>query len=167
MLDSPWFLGITAFISALIIGTFVEYLIHRLMHLRWVLGNKHTEHHAEGTGQGWLGEFWDYFLGSLFIVWWGVFCCTPVAIGWAAGILLYACCAAYAHQVQHENPELVFWMPRPVHHLHHAHNMWRHNFGITVDWWDRIFGTYRPEEWKPEKRAREYGLKAFFQIKWF
>ena len=52
MLDSPWFLGITAFIGALIVGTFIEYLIHRLMHLRWVLGTKHTEHHAEGTGTG-------------------------------------------------------------------------------------------------------------------
>ena len=30
---------------------------------------------------------------------------------------------------------------RPVHFLHHKHHMWKTNFGITVDWWDYVFGT--------------------------
>jgi sterol desaturase/sphingolipid hydroxylase (fatty acid hydroxylase superfamily) len=68
--------------------------------------------------------------------------------------------------VQHDNPELIFWLPRPVHYLHHSHKMWHHNFGITVDFWDRIFGTYKPVEWSPSRRPLQYPLKSYLQIKW-
>jgi sterol desaturase/sphingolipid hydroxylase (fatty acid hydroxylase superfamily) len=79
---------------------------------------------------------------------------------------MYATLAAYAHQVQHDRPELVFWLPRPVHHLHHKHKMWHHNFGILVDFWDRIFGTYKVVEWKPEKRPFQHRFREFFSIHW-
>jgi sterol desaturase/sphingolipid hydroxylase (fatty acid hydroxylase superfamily) len=62
--------------------------------------------------------------------------------------------ASYAHQLQHARANLVFWMPRPVHGMHHALNMTEHNFGILVDWWDRLFGTYRPVEWPQPVRRR-------------
>jgi len=29
--------------------------------------------------------------------------------------------------------------------VHHRDQMWHHNFGLAVDWWDRVFGTYRVE----------------------
>lgn len=165
MIYSPWIQGGIAFFAALFIGTFIEYFIHRLMHYGKVLGRKHAEHHRDGWGQGWLGEFWDYFAGGLLIIWIGFLFSIPIGIGWASGCFLYACIAAYSHQLQHEHPELVFWMPRPVHHIHHAHKMWKHNFGITVDWWDRVFGTYQYVEWKPEKGS--HSLKSYFQIKWY
>ena len=166
MLQSPWIQGALAFVSAIVVGTLIEYVIHRLMHARIVLGKKHTEHHKDGWGQGWLGEFWDYFLGALLVIWVGFLISTPVGIGWGTGCFIYACCAAYAHQLQHEHPELVFWMKRPVHHIHHAHNMWRNNFGITVDWWDYVFGTYKKVEWQPDL-SRGRSLRRYFQIKWF
>ena len=54
-----------------------------------------------------------------------------LGIGFAVGAFAYAAFAAYAHQLQHEHPELVFWMARPVHTVHHKHQQWRHNFGIA------------------------------------
>jgi sterol desaturase/sphingolipid hydroxylase (fatty acid hydroxylase superfamily) len=163
----------TAFLAAFFVGTLVEYGVHRLMHRGQMLGKKHAEHHKDGWGQGWFGEFGDYFIGTLpilivgFLVGWLGFGSLPAGIGWAAGGVTYAMLAAYAHQLQHEKPELVFWLPRPVHHLHHKHRMWKHNFGILVDFWDRVFGTYRAEEWKPEKRPFQHPLRSFVQIKWF
>ena len=57
--------GIVAFLIAFTLGTLVEYSVHRLMHNRTLLGKKHAEHHRDGWGQGWLGEFWDYFIGTV------------------------------------------------------------------------------------------------------
>jgi sterol desaturase/sphingolipid hydroxylase (fatty acid hydroxylase superfamily) len=164
---------LAAFAGAFFLGTLVEYSVHRLMHRGKLLGKKHAEHHKDGWGQGWFGEFWDYFLGTTpiliggLLLGWLAFDSLAGGIGWVAGGLTYAALAAYAHQLQHEKPELVFWLPRPIHHLHHKYHMWKHNFGILVDFWDRIFGTYQRIEWKPEKRPFQYPLRSFWQIKWF
>ena len=45
--------------------------------------------------------------------------------------------------------------------------MWRHNFGISLDIWDRLFATYKPVDWQPERRARDYPLKSFVDITWY
>jgi sterol desaturase/sphingolipid hydroxylase (fatty acid hydroxylase superfamily) len=160
------FEGVAAFAIAFVIGTLVEYGVHRLMHQRWMMGKKHAEHHRDGWGQGWLGEFRDYFVPSIPLLWFGYLYSIPACIGWALGGFVCAVLAAYAHQLQHENPDMVFWMPRPVHHLHHKHHMWKKNFGILVDWWDRVFGTYEKVEWQRSKPMREHGLGALFRITW-
>src|SRR4051812_33558761 len=54
---------LAAFLIALFVGTLVEYWGHRVMHA-WLLKKRHARHHRDGAGQGWLGEFRDYFLGS-------------------------------------------------------------------------------------------------------
>jgi sterol desaturase/sphingolipid hydroxylase (fatty acid hydroxylase superfamily) len=165
-------LGLGAFVIAFFIGTLVEYGVHRLMHKGMVLAKIHANHHRDGWGQGWLKEFWDYLSGTSPLIIVGSFVAwhfldwPGAAVGWAAGGVLYAVLAAYAHQVQHERPELVFWLRSPVHHLHHEQKMWNHNFGILVDFWDRVFGTYKPVEWKPEKRPFDYPLRSFLQIRW-
>jgi sterol desaturase/sphingolipid hydroxylase (fatty acid hydroxylase superfamily) len=155
------------FVFAFLLGSFVEYATHRLMHLRRLLGTRHLNHHKKGDGQGVWGEFVDYFLFSLLFIWLGFLVSKPVGIAYAVGVALYSFLAAWAHQLNHERPELVFWMPRPVHYLHHRYNMWRANFGILVDFWDRLLGTYEAVEWKPERRAFDYPLRAFFEIGWF
>jgi len=155
-----------ALVFAFLLGSFVEYGTHRLMHLRWVLGKRHANHHKKADGQGVWGEFADYFLFSLLFIWLGFLVSTPVGITYAVGVALYAFLAAWAHQLNHERPELVFWMPRPVHYLHHKYNLWQTNFGILVDFWDRLLGTYEVIEWKPERRPFDYPLSAFFDIGW-
>lgn len=140
-----WLLGgVSAFLAAMFLATFVEYWGHRLMHVGKVLGKHHAGHHAKGTGQGWLREFRDYAVPSIPGLWLGFLVSPSVGVGWCAGGLFYAGCAAFAHQLQHERPSQVFWLPQPVHAVHHYHQEWHHNFGLTVDLWDRVFGTYKP-----------------------
>src|SRR6266542_4770622 len=157
--------GLCAFLLAFVVGTLVEYWVHRWMH--WLPFIKHAEHHRDGWGQGWFGEFLDYALPSLVIRWVGFLHSLEAGVGFLVGGVCYAAVAAYAHQIQHEKPDLCFWMRRPVHYLHHHHHMWKHNFGISLSFWDHVFRTYKKVEWKREKRIRDYGLKGFFKIKWF
>jgi sterol desaturase/sphingolipid hydroxylase (fatty acid hydroxylase superfamily) len=154
-----------AFLIALLFSSLVEYCGHRAMHV-WLMRRKHAEHHQEVVAQGWLGEFWDYFVGTVPLLWFGFFWSLEAGIAFAVGGVLFACWAAYNHQIQHENPELCFWLARPVHYLHHRDKMWKHNFGISSGLWDWVFGTYKVAEWKPQKRARDYPLWSFFRIKW-
>ncbi|MBM4073127.1 MAG: sterol desaturase family protein [Planctomycetes bacterium] len=153
---------LVAFLLALLVGTLVEYWAHRMMH-GWLLRKKHAEHHKEGVGQGWFWEFLDYFLPTLPLGAAGFLYSLEAGIGFAAGATFYAAFAAYAHQLQHEHPELCFWLVRPVHYLHHKNHMWKTNFGISIDLWDRVFGTYRRVEWQREQPFRFRGL---FRIKW-
>lgn len=154
-----------SFVLAVGVGTFVEYWGHRLMHHNLVLKRRHARHHAHGSGQGWLGEFRDYVTPSLAIAWVGFLHSTAAGVGFLAGAVGYACLAAYAHQLQHEQPRRVFWMQQPVHAVHHYYAEWHHNFGITVDWWDRVFGTWRAHEPVPELLALGEG-KGPFAIHW-
>jgi sterol desaturase/sphingolipid hydroxylase (fatty acid hydroxylase superfamily) len=158
--------GLAAFGIALLVGTLVEYWVHRAMH-SWLLKKKHALHHRDGWGQGWFGEFVDYFVGTLPILGVGFLYSLEAGIGFAAGGVCYATLAAYSHQLQHERPELCFWLPRPVHHLHHRHHMWHYNFGISLDLWDRVFGTYKVADWAPEQSSAPHSLRSYFQIKWF
>ena len=156
-----------ALLLAFLVGTLVEYVVHRLMHARILLGQKHLEHHKEGTAQGWWGEFLDYFLPSIPFLWLGFLYSVSAGAGWVVGGFIYACIAAYAHQVQHDNPDLVFWLNKPVHHLHHKGKMWHHNFGITFSLWDKVFGTYKNIDWQPEQERKHYRLVNYFDIHWY
>jgi sterol desaturase/sphingolipid hydroxylase (fatty acid hydroxylase superfamily) len=155
-----------AFVLAFFVGTFVEYWGHRMMH-SFLLRKKHAEHHRDGWGQGWFGEFIDYFVGAIPILGLGFIYSIEAGVGFLAGGLFYAAWAAYSHQLQHERPELCFWLRRPVHHLHHKDHMWHHNFGISFSLWDHVFRTYRQVEWNPPRRARDFPLRSFVEIKWF
>ena len=152
-----------ALLGALLTGTFVEYWGHRLMHSGRLLKKRHGGHHARGTGQGWLKEFRDYFLPTVLIIWVGFLVSPAAGWGFLVGTFAYAAGASFAHQLQHEHPELVFWM-RPVHSVHHYNNEWHHNFGILVDWWDRVFGTYKESELPPAWQVRRFAPVAMLRI---
>jgi sterol desaturase/sphingolipid hydroxylase (fatty acid hydroxylase superfamily) len=158
--------GILALLAALIVGSLLEYVGHRLMHKRIVLGKRHIEHHRNNAGQGFAGEFRDYLFALPVVGWMGFLHSVQAGVGFVAGSILFGAIAAYSHQVQHERPELVFWMPRPNHHLHHKHQLWHHNFGISSDVWDRVFGTFRVFEWTPDPAARPKSIGDFFRITW-
>jgi len=89
----------------------------------------------------------------------------PVGSSFFAGSLVYAAFSAYAHQLQHENPTKCVWMKMPVHYVHHKYNQWEHNFGLAVDWWDKLFGTYQEVDWLTEKEL-ENSAQGYWQIKW-
>ncbi len=163
--------GLGGFLAGGLLASLAEYGIHILMHRRILLGRTHRNHHREPDGETWFKQFAYYALGAVLPLaavggasWAaGV---PAVGAGVAAGVLAWAAWVAYAHTLQHERPELVFWMPRPVHHLHHKHEMSRHNFGLSVDWWDRAFGTYKVMPWNPERPGRRSAWDLV-RIRWF
>lgn len=158
----------SAFLFAFILASFVEYWMHRFMHRfgESKLGARHLDHHRRNEGQGVLWEFFDYIKGSAIVMVLPLFFSLTLGLGWAAGALAYAAFSAYAHQLQHENPRLCFWMPMPVHYVHHKYGQWEHNFGLAVDWWDRVFGTYKPVDWIDEQELARPELGPW-QLRWW
>ncbi|CCH65208.1 FIG00569392: hypothetical protein [Richelia intracellularis HM01] len=154
------------FVVAFILASLVEYWMHRLMHISHIIGKRHREHHRRNEAQGVIWEFIDYIKGGAFAMFLMFFNTWDSGIGWLMGSLCYAAFAAYSHQLQHENPTKCFWMKIPVHYVHHKYGMWEHNFGLALDCWDHIFGTYKEVEWLTEKETEQYE-KGHLQLKWW
>lgn len=162
----PMVTVISCFVGAFVFGSFVEYWIHRLMHASPRVGERHRDHHRRNEGQGVLWEFLDYLKGSFIVMVAAFLFSWKAGLGWLSGGLVYAAFSAYAHQLQHENPTKCFWMPMPVHYVHHKYGMWHHNFGLALDWWDRVFGTYKPVEWLTETELAQ-SERGFLALKWW
>src|SRR5262249_30231084 len=121
-IGAAWAAGGVVFCS------FMEDWGHRMIHsIRWGPGITHPEHHARGSAQGVLLEFWDYFKFGWLLMWPPFLISLPAGIGWVIGANAFMLFSAFAHQLQHEAPERCFWMRMPVHHVHHAHHQWHHN----------------------------------------
>jgi sterol desaturase/sphingolipid hydroxylase (fatty acid hydroxylase superfamily) len=149
---------IASFLAALLVTSFVEYAVHRLMHAGVLLHAHHAAHHRDGWGQGFWLELRDYLVPGLLVMLPSWFFGTAIGTGWTLGCISSAVFIAYAHQLQHDNPLACRWMRIPVHYVHHRDQMWHHNFGLSVDWWDRLLGTYKVvpfgEEFPPEEKGR-------------
>jgi sterol desaturase/sphingolipid hydroxylase (fatty acid hydroxylase superfamily) len=156
-----------AAVCAFVFGTFAEYFVHRAMHWGWLHPAGHRWHHESGESRNFLRDFLDYGTGAALLCWLGFLVSTMAGLGWLLGAFAYAAAASYSHQVQHANADLVFWMKRPVHRLHHVHDMHGRNFGILVDWWDRLFGTYEPIEWPKTPPEGGFRFRDYLGIHWF
>ena len=110
----PSWVALIAAAFALVEGSLSEYWVHRCMHRRGWARRRHGEHHMAGTGQGWFGEFRDYVSPALPFCVLSFIPSLAIGIGFSAGVIGYFAFAAYSHQVQHQRPELVFWMKAPV-----------------------------------------------------
>ena len=163
-----WMWGAIAFALAFVLASLVEYWLHRSMHKPedTKLRLRHRDHHKRNEGQGVLWEFRDYVKGSLIAMVIPFAIAVPVGVGWFLGALTFAAFSAYAHQLQHENPRKCFWMKMPVHYVHHKYGMWHHNFGLAVDWWDRVFGTYKKVEWIEEEEIA-LNQQSVLQLRWW
>jgi sterol desaturase/sphingolipid hydroxylase (fatty acid hydroxylase superfamily) len=159
-------IGIACFALAFVFASLVEYWLHRLMHVSPRIGKRHRDHHRRNEGQGVVWEFRDYVIGSFVVMAVMFFLSWEAGIGWFLGGLVYAAFSAYAHQLQHENPTKCFWMKMPVHYVHHKYGMWHHNFGLAVDWWDRVFGTYKPVEWLTQEELQQ-PERGYLQLRWW
>jgi len=71
------------------------------------------------------------------------------------GLLLGSFVEYTVHRLMHEGKFL-----GKRHAKHH------HNFGIGVSIWDRVLGTYKAIDWRPERRLRDYPLSNFVSIRW-
>lgn len=153
-------------IAAFVLASLVEYWVHRLMHRSLRFGQRHRDHHRRNEGQGVLWEFRDYVKGTVVLMALPFLVSVEAGFGWTVGALLYAAFSSYAHQLQHENPTKCFWMKMPVHYVHHKYNMWHHNFGLGVDWWDHVFKTYKPVEWLTEEEQNQ-PERSYVQLRWW
>jgi sterol desaturase/sphingolipid hydroxylase (fatty acid hydroxylase superfamily) len=163
---SDLLLATACFASAFVLASLLEYWLHRLMHVSQKVGARHLEHHRNNTGQGVLWEFRDYIQGAIVLIA-AMFLYSWIAgIGWLLGSFAYAAFSAYAHQLQHENPTKCFWMKMPIHYVHHKYGMWHHNFGLAVDWWDKVFGTYKLVDWLTEEELSQ-PERNLLQVRWW
>ncbi|MEM1366530.1 MAG: sterol desaturase family protein [Cyanobacteria bacterium P01_H01_bin.15] len=140
--------SVAAFFGAFLFASLLEYWVHRLMHIYPYVGKKltqHYHHHRENYGIGVIKEFRNYLKLSPLVLP-TLLISIPFGVGFISGAVFYAFFSAYAHQLQHDNPRRCFWMPMPVHYVHHKYNEWHHNFGLALDIWDRVFGTYHYHE---------------------
>jgi sterol desaturase/sphingolipid hydroxylase (fatty acid hydroxylase superfamily) len=157
--------GMGCLIVAFVLASLVEYWVHRLMHKPYKLGQRHRDHHKRNEGQGVLWEFRDYVKGTAIVMGLMFLVSVEAGMGWLLGSLAYAAFSSYAHQLQHENPTKCFWMKMPVHYVHHKYNMWHHNFGLGVDWWDHIFGTYKAVDWLTEQELSQQ--RGRWELRWW
>lgn len=153
-------------ILAFIFSSFVEYWIHRLMHHSPRFGERHRDHHRRNEGQGVVWEFRDYVKGAAIAMLLPFAISLNVGLGWLIGALAFALFSAYAHQLQHENPRKCFWMSMPVHYVHHKYQMWHHNFGLAVDWWDYVFGTYQKVDWLADEDP-QVPQRGYLELQWW
>lgn len=159
-------LAAVCFVAAFVVASLVEYWLHRLMHASPRVGQRHRDHHRRNEGQGVIWEFRDYVVGGLVAMVIPFFFSLEAGLGWTAGAVFYSLFSAYAHQLQHDNPRKCFWMKMPVHYVHHKYGMWHHNFGLAVDWWDHVFGTYKPVTW-PAEDDLQMPERSRWAIRWW
>ena len=147
---------IMAVTGALLFGaavwTLAEYVLHRFamhhLHGKGIMSREHLEHHVTSQWHfdvnhilSWTGMLLVGFGGFAPLVAWlsswplGV----AVAIGWALGYFHYEARHALAHL---KNPTTTYtrWVAR--HHFHHHFGHPMANHGVSVSWWDHVFGTY-------------------------
>ncbi|MEH1847850.1 MAG: sterol desaturase family protein [Nostoc sp.] len=153
------------FVAALIFGSLIEYWVHRWMHNSYRVGRVHSKHHHSNCNQGVIREFMEYAGGSSIFMWPIFFISLEVGLSWSIGILVYAAFSAYSHQLQHDNPSRCFWTR--IHYIHHKYNMEQHNFGLAMDVWDRVFGTYKPYKLEPLEEELLQAEKGYLDIKWW
>jgi sterol desaturase/sphingolipid hydroxylase (fatty acid hydroxylase superfamily) len=158
--------GIFFFGLALFLGTLIEYVGHRLMHAGYLFPCQHLRHHMKRGARGWLWEAGEYVLWLLPAMCVGFFYSRQAGVGLVAGGALYCALVGYAHQLQHDHPERTFWLKEPVHYMHHRHDRGQYNFGILVNFWDRLLGTYKAYGWQPPADYR-FTVGGLFQIKWY
>ena len=133
------------FVAGLVLWTLIEYFLHRIfLHHAPFLSELHDRHHSNpheliGT------PVWASVLSGLVVVagpsWLllGFELATAATAGIATGYLWYV----YGHYAAHygrPEPGSYFYRVR-LRHARHHHLSDNGNFGVTIDFWDRIFGT--------------------------
>lgn len=146
------------FAAAIVLGTLVEYLLHRFfLHSRWRhrVIRRHKMHHKTYVRYTVASEFLGFFPPAVPFLWVGFVHGTPAGLAFIAGKVVFV--LAVAHKWSHEAPHRLFWMNPAVHAVHHTGGA-RWNYGVVTTFWDRVFGTYRVDSARPSRHppvARE------------
>lgn len=141
-------------LSASLLGaavwTLVEYLLHRfILHSGSRIARLHTRHHVSpkafiGTPT-WLSA--GIIVGLVFAPTWLAFS-LPVAAGLSIGFALaFLWYGTIHHLVHHPTPSIPARLLREAskRHFRHHGSFGNSNFGVTTEFWDRVFGTCHPK----------------------
>jgi len=155
MSAKEWNIGL--YIAGLFTWSFFEYATHRWFYhtifknrkVQWFLEAFHLHHHHNLTDYRVLnaGLLLVYPLGLFF--WLGMYLFTfdlELASWFGLGILTYYFFYENVHYFIHfkvyESGYMKFIQK---YHLYHHYKRWHKNFGNTVTFWDKLFGTYDSE----------------------
>lgn len=154
-----------------------EYLLHRFamhhLHGKGIMSREHLEHHVRA---GWEFSYthllsWAGMLLVGFALWLPVgnavvslaFGLT-VAVGWSVGYFFYE----YQHAMAHlKAPTTGYQRRLRKHHFHHHFGHPMANHGVTVPWWDKVFGSFEdPEVVKiPRRMSQPWMLDEAGEVK--
>jgi len=141
-----------AFAGGFALWILAEYLLHRFaMHElngKGIMSREHLEHHVTSQWHfdvnhilSWTGMLLVGFAGFAPVAAWlaswtiGI----AIAVGWACGYFHYEARHALAH-LRNPTTRYTRWVAR--HHFHHHFGHPMANHGVSVPWWDHVFGTY-------------------------
>ena len=144
--------ALLAFSAGWFLWTLGEYVLHRFamheLHGRGIMSREHLEHHVHSTWSfgttlllAWLGVVL-VGVGLWIPVGWlvgGPLVGVALGAGWIVGYFTYE----YQHAVAHRRPptgRYSTWLRR--HHFHHHFGHPMANHGVSVPWWDKVFGTH-------------------------
>ena len=151
---TPWMLTAPFMVQVLaimFIFEFGQYWMHRFMHNNTVLWSTHAPHHHVtqlNALKGFIGNPIELFLIGIGVI--ALFDFSPTALG--AAFLANGAIAQYAHANIKSNPPIwfsFFFTTIRHHSLHHtalSYEDTRCNYGNSVIFWDRVFGTFKDGE---------------------
>jgi len=146
----PW----AAFVIGVVLLDLVIYFQHVMFHAVPALWRLHRVHHAD--------QDFDVTTGTRFhpveiLVSTVIKCAAVAAIGApAVAVLVFEVLLNATAMFNHANASLPAWAERSVrwlivtpdmHRVHHSvlYDESSSNFGFSLPWWDRLFGTYRAQ----------------------
>lgn len=140
-----------AFLGGWALWTFAEYVLHRFamheLHGKGIMSREHLEHHVHSSWSfstthllSWAGMLLVGAVAWFPLGWWigGPAVGVAVAVGWAFGYFFYEYLHAMAH-LRGPTGSYSTWLRR--HHFHHHFGHPMANHGVTIGFWDRVFGT--------------------------
>lgn len=147
-----------------LLWTLGEYLLHRFaMHElrgKGMMSREHLLHHVRADWRlaytnvlSWVGIGLVGGAVWLPLTWWltgSALLGLAVAVGWAVGYFFYEYQHAQAHL---RGPAGTYSHWLRLHHFHHHFGHPMSNHGVSVPWWDRVFGTLeRPDRVRVPRR---------------
>lgn len=165
-----------AFGAGWALWTLAEYGLHRFamhhLHGKGIMSREHLEHHVTS---GWRFDrnhilSWTGMLLVGAVLWAplglvaGPAAGVALAGGWAFGYFFYE----YQHAVSHlRAPRTLYQRRVRRHHFHHHFGAPMANHGVSVPFWDHVFGTYqRPDRVRiPRRLALPWLVDADGEVK--
>jgi cyclopropane-fatty-acyl-phospholipid synthase len=135
--------SIVYFSLGLLLWSLFEYLFHRWGFHQFIFFDAHYRHHAHPAGYVSVSSTLTttaYVVLIGLILFSGTSVLAIVQVGFSSGYLAYI---LVHHQIHHGQWSYRYLESARIRHNRHHHQAGC-NFGVTVDLWDRLFGTSRP-----------------------